>query len=205
MTAARHTSCRRERAVRRAGDVSYSGERPAHDDRGVVLPGKRTSRRARDVLLRGKRALHRDEPIAMLQSHPTPDLAARGKSQAALRADLFRHLCVAESAKYDRNDCGSAASPEPEPEAVAPEPESPPPGPAPVTPVPEPAPPAEDAASALGDWCQSQPQARARDFSSDQGAKPQSYWSISRISQRRAGGKDPLAARLDFCHGLLKR
>ena len=28
------------------------------------------------------------------------DLAARGKTRAALRADLFRQLCVAESAKY---------------------------------------------------------------------------------------------------------
>ncbi len=30
----------------------------------------------------------------------THQLAARGKSQAALRADLSRQLCVAESAKY---------------------------------------------------------------------------------------------------------
>ena len=50
---------------------------------------------------------------------------------------------------------------------------------------------------------ESQSQARARGFSSDQGAEPQSYWSISRILQRRAGGKDPLSARSDFCHGLL--
>ncbi len=50
---------------------------------------------------------------------------------------------------------------------------------------------------------ESQPQARARDSSSDQGAEPQSYWSISRILQRRDGGKDPLSARSDFCHGLL--
>ncbi len=32
----------------------------------------------------------------------TTYLAARGKSQAAPRADLFRQLYVAESAKYDR-------------------------------------------------------------------------------------------------------
>ncbi len=51
---------------------------------------------------------------------------------------------------------------------------------------------------------ESQPHARARDFSSDQGAKPQSYWSILRIWQHRAGGKDPLVARPDFCHGLLE-
>ena len=50
---------------------------------------------------------------------------------------------------------------------------------------------------------ESQPQARARDFSSDQGAEPQSYWSISRILQRRAGGEDPLSAWPDFWHGLL--
>ncbi len=59
---------------------------------------------------------------------------------------------------------------------------------------------------------ESQPQARARDFSADRGssaplrgdgAKPQAYWSISRILQHRAGGKDPLSARSDFCHGLL--
>ena len=56
---------------------------------------------------------------------------------------------------------------------------------------------------ALGGWCESQPQARARDFSSDQGAKPQSYGRISRISQRRAGGKDPLSARSEFHTRLL--
>ena len=39
---------------------------------------------------------------------------------------------------------------------------------------------------------ESQAHARARDFSSDQGAKPQTYWSISRIWEHRAGGKDPL-------------
>ena len=50
---------------------------------------------------------------------------------------------------------------------------------------------------------ESPPQARARDFSLDRGAKPQTYWSISRIWQHRDGGKDPLAARRDFCHGLL--
>ena len=50
---------------------------------------------------------------------------------------------------------------------------------------------------------ESQAHARARDFSPGQGAEPQTYWSISRILQRRDGGKDPLAARLDFCHGLL--
>ena len=56
---------------------------------------------------------------------------------------------------------------------------------------------------ALGAWCESQPQTRARDFSSDQGAEPQSYWSISRILQRRAGGKDPLSARSEFHTRLL--
>ncbi len=55
----------------------------------------------------------------------------------------------------------------------------------------------------LGDWCESQPQARARDFSSDQGAEPQAYWSISRILQRRAGGKDPVSARSEFHTRLL--
>ncbi len=55
----------------------------------------------------------------------------------------------------------------------------------------------------LGGWCESQPQARARDFSSDQGAEPQSYWSISRILQRRAGAKDPLSARSEFDTRLL--
>ncbi len=55
----------------------------------------------------------------------------------------------------------------------------------------------------LGDWCESQPQARARDFLPDQGAKPQTYWSISRISQRRDGGKDLLAARPEFHTRLL--
>ncbi len=55
----------------------------------------------------------------------------------------------------------------------------------------------------LGAWCESQPQARARDFLSDQGAEPQAYWSISRILQRRAGGKDPLSARSEFYTRLL--
>ena len=55
----------------------------------------------------------------------------------------------------------------------------------------------------LGDWCEIQPQARARDFSSDQGAKPQAYWSISRISQHRAGGKDPRSAWPEFHTRLL--
>ncbi len=50
---------------------------------------------------------------------------------------------------------------------------------------------------------ESQSQARARDYSSDQGAKPQTYWSISTIWEHRAGAKDPLSARSDFCHGLL--
>ncbi len=52
---------------------------------------------------------------------------------------------------------------------------------------------------------ESQPRARARDSSSGQGAEPQTYWSISRILQRRDGGEDPLSARLGFCHGLLGR
>ncbi len=55
----------------------------------------------------------------------------------------------------------------------------------------------------LGGWCEIQPHARARDFSPDQGAKPQTYWSISRISQHRDGGKDPLAARPEFHTRLL--
>ena len=55
----------------------------------------------------------------------------------------------------------------------------------------------------LGGWCEIRPLARARDFSPGQGAKPQAYWSISRILQRRAGEKGPLAARDEFYTRLL--
>ncbi len=57
----------------------------------------------------------------------------------------------------------------------------------------------------LGDWCETQPRARARGFPSDQGVEPQAYGRISRIPQRRAGGKDPLSARSEFYTRLLGR
>ena len=49
----------------------------------------------------------------------------------------------------------------------------------------------------------SAPRARARDFSSDQGAEPQEYREYSEVRQRRAGGKDPASTRYGFRHGLL--
>ena len=52
---------------------------------------------------------------------------------------------------------------------------------------------------------ESRTRAKARDFSSDQGAEPQEYREYFKVRQRGAGGKDPLSARRDFHHGLLMR
>jgi len=49
----------------------------------------------------------------------------------------------------------------------------------------------------------SQPPARASRFPPDQGARSLEYRWYLEILQRWAGGKGPLAARLDFHHGLL--
>ena len=53
--------------------------------------------------LRGEASLYARQARERLEAFEaalSPGLAARGKSQAALRAALFRHLCVAKSAKY---------------------------------------------------------------------------------------------------------
>jgi len=50
---------------------------------------------------------------------------------------------------------------------------------------------------------ESRPRTKTRDFSPDQGDKPQEYREYREVWQRRAGGKDPLSTRRDFGHGLL--
>ena len=57
----------------------------------------------------------------------------------------------------------------------------------------------------IGDWCFSQAWARARHLSSDQGEKSEEYWGYFEVLQRRAGGKGPLAARLEKDTTLLVR
>jgi len=59
-----------------------------------------------------------------------------------------------------------------------------------------------DVQSTLAVRGESRPRTKARDFSSDQGDKPQEYREYFEVWQRRTGGKDPLSTRRDFRHGL---
>jgi Cu/Ag efflux protein CusF len=55
----------------------------------------------------------------------------------------------------------------------------------------------------LADRGTSQTPARASSFSSNRGRKTAGDTRIGEVFERRFGGKGPLAARLDCCHGLL--